>query len=154
MSWTERFILPASSGKMRRFAILSTMYARSVAPSPAPAPNSTSRPRPIAPVVRESTLTLARDTRCSTARMCPEPTAHSGHTAGNPTRLPGVESAARMRAPMRSVVLFIILLDGCGKQIGDACNVSSDCDPNGQRLCLDSNQKGGYCTIQGCDFDT
>ena len=55
---------------------------------------------------------------------------------------------------MRSVVLFIILLAGCGKQIGDACIVSSDCDPNGQRLCLDSNQKGGYCTIQGCDFDT
>ena len=43
---------------------------------------------------------------------------------------------------------------GCGSQIGDACVVSSDCDPNGNRLCIDSDQHGGYCTIQGCDYDT
>lgn len=42
---------------------------------------------------------------------------------------------------------------GCGKEIGDACIVSSDCDPNGQRQC-DISQKEGYCTIEGCDFST
>jgi hypothetical protein len=50
-------------------------------------------------------------------------------------------------------VLVAMLAAGCGKQIGDACIVSSDCDPNGQRLC-DTSQKEGYCTIMGCDFDT
>lgn len=43
---------------------------------------------------------------------------------------------------------------GCGKEIGDACVVSSDCSPNGDRQCLDPSQNGGYCTIQGCDFGT
>ncbi len=54
---------------------------------------------------------------------------------------------------MRYYVLVAMLAAGCGKQIGDACIVSSDCDPNGQRLC-DTSQKDGYCTIQGCDYDT
>jgi hypothetical protein len=58
-----------------------------------------------------------------------------------------------MRAPMRYLVLVGLLLAGCGKEIGDACIVSSDCDPNGQRQC-DMSQKEGYCTIMGCDYDT
>ena len=44
-------------------------------------------------------------------------------------------------------------LAGCGSNIGDACIVSSDCDPNGTRIC-DTSQRAGYCTIQGCDYDT
>ena len=56
---------------------------------------------------------------------------------------------------MRFLVLVVVLLAaGCGKEIGDACIVSSDCDPNGQRQCIDPNNKSGYCTIQGCDYDT
>jgi hypothetical protein len=43
---------------------------------------------------------------------------------------------------------------GCGKEIGDSCVISSDCSVNGDRLCLDPNANGGYCTIMGCDFDT
>jgi hypothetical protein len=54
---------------------------------------------------------------------------------------------------MRSLLVLALFAAGCGKEIGDACIVSSDCDPNGQRMC-DSSQKEGYCTIQGCDFDT
>ena len=42
---------------------------------------------------------------------------------------------------------------GCGKEIGDACVVSSDCSPSGDRLC-DPSQKEGYCTIMGCDYST
>jgi hypothetical protein len=56
---------------------------------------------------------------------------------------------------MRTVVLVLALAAaiGCSKEIGDACIVSSDCDPNGQRIC-DVSQKEGYCTIMGCDFST
>ena len=38
--------------------------------------------------------------------------------------------------------------------IGDPCAVSSDCSPNGDRICLDSQVKDGYCTIMGCDYNT
>ncbi len=51
------------------------------------------------------------------------------------------------------VVAVALALGGCGKEIGDACVVSSDCDPNGERQC-DNSQKEGYCTIQGCDATT
>jgi len=56
---------------------------------------------------------------------------------------------------MRSVVLALIATAaiGCGKEIGDACIVSSDCSPNGDRQC-DISQKEGYCTIEGCDYAT
>src|SRR6185436_1125339 len=64
-----------------------------------------------------------------------------------------VESAARMPALMRSLIVLALLAVGCGKEIGDSCVVSSDCSPNGDRLC-DTSSRGGYCTIQGCDFDT
>ncbi|HSN29602.1 MAG TPA: hypothetical protein VLT45_25120 [Kofleriaceae bacterium] len=50
-------------------------------------------------------------------------------------------------------LLAVVFAAGCGKEIGDACIVSSDCDPAGQRQC-DTSQKEGYCTIQGCDYDT
>jgi hypothetical protein len=48
---------------------------------------------------------------------------------------------------------LVVALAACGKEIGDECIVSSDCSPNGDRQC-DTSSKGGYCTIQGCDFDT
>lgn len=55
---------------------------------------------------------------------------------------------------MRSLLLVsALVITGCGKEIGDSCIISSDCDPNGQRYC-DSSSKEGYCTIQGCDYDT
>jgi len=56
---------------------------------------------------------------------------------------------------MRFVVTVALglLAAGCGKEIGDACVVASDCDPNGARQC-DVLDKQGYCTIQGCDYDT
>ncbi|HET7501284.1 MAG TPA: hypothetical protein VFK02_09790 [Kofleriaceae bacterium] len=45
---------------------------------------------------------------------------------------------------------------GCGKEIGDACSFSSDCSPNGDRVCIDQTPAGGdgYCTVAGCDFST
>jgi len=63
---------------------------------------------------------------------------------------------ARMpRACMRFALLAVlgIVAVGCGKEIGDECVVSTDCATDGTRSC-DSSSRGGYCTIQGCDFDT
>lgn len=54
---------------------------------------------------------------------------------------------------MRSVVVLALFAFGCGKEIGDPCIASSDCSPNGDRLC-DLSSREGYCTIQGCDFST
>jgi len=42
---------------------------------------------------------------------------------------------------------------GCGSEIGDSCVISSDCDPNGTRIC-DISSDNGYCTIYGCDYGT
>jgi len=55
----------------------------------------------------------------------------------------------------RAVVLGICatLAAACGSEIGDSCLTSSDCDPNGTRLC-DTAQIDGYCTVLGCDYDT
>jgi hypothetical protein len=58
-----------------------------------------------------------------------------------------------MRARMRLVVIALVVVAGCGKEIGDKCVISTDCSPNGDRQC-DSSSKEGYCTIQGCDFGT
>ena len=48
------------------------------------------------------------------------------------------------------------LVGACGKEIGDACSISTDCDPNGQRVCIDAvlQNNDGYCTIVGCDVGT
>ena len=57
-----------------------------------------------------------------------------------------------MRPALR-FTLLIALLCGCGKQIGDACIVSTDCSTAGDRIC-DLDSTDGYCTIQGCDYNT
>jgi hypothetical protein len=51
------------------------------------------------------------------------------------------------------VALLGLGLGACGKEIGDECVVSSDCSSSGDRFC-DTASRGGYCTIQGCDFNT
>jgi hypothetical protein len=55
--------------------------------------------------------------------------------------------------PLLFGVVLGIALGACGKEIGDACIIGSDCSPNGDRLC-DQSSSGGYCTIQGCDYST
>jgi hypothetical protein len=58
-----------------------------------------------------------------------------------------------MPALMRFVIVLVVLLAGCGKEIGDACIVGTDCSNDGSRQC-DISQREGYCTIQGCDYST
>lgn len=55
---------------------------------------------------------------------------------------------------MRYAVVLALFAAGCGNEIGDSCVVNSDCDPNGERICIDSQISGGYCTMQGCDYST
>jgi hypothetical protein len=70
-----------------------------------------------------------------------------------------------MRALMSSRSSFLCLFAGlaalalastaCGKEIGDSCLISSDCDPNNTSGAIcDLTQHDGYCTIIGCDYDT
>jgi hypothetical protein len=49
-----------------------------------------------------------------------------------------------------SLLLSVLAVASCGKDIGDECLTSADCDPNGSRSC-DLSQPGGYCTVLGCD---
>jgi hypothetical protein len=63
-----------------------------------------------------------------------------------------------MRAPMQKLFVVAVIMLGsalgaCGKEIGDECIAASDCSSDGSRTC-DNSQKGGYCTIMGCDYST
>ena len=70
ISANERFIFPSSSGKIRKPTIFSARYSASPGPSSSPTPNRTSSPVPISPEISPATVTFARETRCTTARMC------------------------------------------------------------------------------------
>lgn len=65
-------------------------------------------------------------------------------------------------APLRPISALLIVLaalsasvwlTACGSEIGDGCSLSTDCSPEGDRVC-DITSPGGYCTVIGCDFDT
>lgn len=71
--------------------------------------------------------------------------------------------ATRLVLLALSIVTLGVALGACGKEIGDACTLSSDCSPNGDRVCLcsfctgtilDQSADQGYCTVQGCDYST
>jgi hypothetical protein len=48
-----------------------------------------------------------------------------------------------------ATAMAALLGGGCKRDIGDDCQTSVDCDPNGARAC-DLSQPGGYCTLLGC----
>jgi hypothetical protein len=48
--------------------------------------------------------------------------------------------------------LFLLILSGCGPEIGDNCDDSLDCAIDGSRFC-DFTQPEGYCLIAGCRAD-
>jgi hypothetical protein len=57
--------------------------------------------------------------------------------------------------PLLLPLLLLGALGACGKEIGDSCSFATDCDPNGNRICIDPTAgQGGYCTIEGCDYST
>lgn len=52
-----------------------------------------------------------------------------------------------------ALVVAASLAAGCGKEIGDECIDGNDCSNDGDRIC-DVSSEAGYCTIQGCDYNT
>lgn len=78
--------------------------------------------------------------------------------AGNPDALSRVKPPDTVRPPMLRLLALAALplavaLGGCGKEIGDACTIDSDCGNDTARFC-DGASEGGYCTIRGCDHDS
>jgi hypothetical protein len=49
---------------------------------------------------------------------------------------------------------FALLATACGNKIGDSCGSSLDCAADNSRTCDLQSLPDGYCTIEGCDFDT
>jgi hypothetical protein len=52
-----------------------------------------------------------------------------------------------------AMLCALVVAAGCKPQIGDDCQVSTDCSNVGDRLC-DTTQPGGYCTIFNCEPGT
>lgn len=67
--------------------------------------------------------------------------------------LPSSLRLAARSARVAPTLLALLALVGCAPQIGDRCQVSTDCSVNGDRIC-DTSQPRGYCTVQGCDPDS
>jgi hypothetical protein len=67
---------------------------------------------------------------------------------------------SRSLLALRALAVAALLVVGaCGSEIGDACQQATDCSPDGDRVCLRSQDqfnpdKDGYCTVVGCDHDT
>ncbi len=57
-----------------------------------------------------------------------------------------------MRSAFVAAAAVATLLAGCAAEIGDECETSVDCSPDGDRTC-DRSQPGGYCTVEGCAPD-
>lgn len=62
-------------------------------------------------------------------------------------------SPMRPRATFALALAALALVAGCQPKIGDACNTSTDCSAQGDRLC-DTTQPAGYCTIFNCEPNT
>lgn len=72
----------------------------------------------------------------------------------NPDRTRALPRSPLARLCLAALVALVCGV-GCGKEIGDECVIASDCSPNGDRQCIvDQTTKDGYCTIQGCSFNS
>lgn len=76
-------------------------------------------------------------------------------------RVPAPVDPIRSPRPSRArrvlVALWVTVANGvavgCAPEIGDECETAIDCSSQGSRVC-DRTQKGGYCTILGCEKGT
>jgi hypothetical protein len=56
---------------------------------------------------------------------------------------------------MRALFIVAFAAFGCSHNIGDTCQTNVDCLFDGTRFCDTSSPDGqGYCTIEGCEFNT
>jgi hypothetical protein len=54
---------------------------------------------------------------------------------------------------LRLAFLLALVSAACRPEIGDPCEVSTDCSPTGERLCDITQKPGGYCTVFNCEPD-
>jgi len=52
------------------------------------------------------------------------------------------------------LVVAALALGGCGKEIGDACAIDSDCSNGADNRICETASEGGYCTVRGCEHDS
>jgi hypothetical protein len=50
-------------------------------------------------------------------------------------------------------LVAVLVVAGCGHNIGDSCQTNVDCSPLGDRFC-DVAPPGGYCTVEDCGPST
>jgi hypothetical protein len=50
-------------------------------------------------------------------------------------------------------LVALLLIAGCGHNIGDPCTTNVDCNPQGDRFC-DTASLNGYCTQENCDYES
>ncbi len=55
-----------------------------------------------------------------------------------------------MLSAFRAFFFACLLLVSCAPEIGDKCQISTDCSSAGDRRC-DPTQPGGYCTLFNCE---
>jgi hypothetical protein len=66
-------------------------------------------------------------------------------------RLPIPASIVRPLMWRAAPLVALLLVAGCGHNIGDPCQTNVDCNPQGDRFC-DTASLNGYCTQENCDF--
>jgi hypothetical protein len=52
-----------------------------------------------------------------------------------------------------ALLIFGLVVSGCGHNVGDSCKTNVDCKSDGTRFC-DTSAPDGYCTVDGCDVET
>jgi hypothetical protein len=51
----------------------------------------------------------------------------------------------------RLLLVLALFVAGCGPEIGDACETSTDCSQGGDERLCDVAQQNGYCTVFDCE---
>jgi hypothetical protein len=74
-----------------------------------------------------------------------------------PSYRPEISALVNLPFSFRSGWVALLLVgaavSGCAPEIGDSCTSALDCSSSGKRLC-DRTQRGGYCTLEGCEEGT
>src|SRR3954465_12199683 len=108
VSSSDRFILPASSSKMRNSQTFAARKVASATVSPCATPTRTQRPAAIWPTTFPSTVTLASLTLCTTARMRSAAFCLSVDAAGlRPFRLLRIELLEQRRHVVGVLLLLL-----------------------------------------------
>lgn len=81
------------------------------------------------------------------------PTPQTQPRIRRPDWLSSLSASLPVLASVSVVAMLASGAAGCGAEIGDSCSIAADCSPSGDRIC-DITSREGYCTVQGCGFNT